>query len=1129
MAPFLDLAALLSADNATRNAAEAALNELEAQQPAMLANQLVGTLADGAADPVGRTLCAVLMRRRLPGIVPSLSEEWRAAVKSKLLEAISSPCDASLRRKVCDAVGRMGVEFHGEGGWPELMEFVRRACTAGEPTTHEAALTVISHMAPALIDPLGWAAIGAQLQGMLVGAMGDSSAPTVSMAALDALASMLSACAAQEQDEKSSAERKKLRAVADSLQSALPSVLRVLELAVGANDSTRIGEVLSHLSTVAMAQPRLFKPVLAVVVEGMAQLAAGGALESDERLACAELLVTLAEGSPKMCSKLPSFVPRVLGVLLPMMLRLEMDLSEWEAATPEDGLGVIDDDNDDEKEAGYAGEALERLCEALGGEAVLALVLPELTSLLDPSAAWTARHAGLVAVASLSEYGTAVLEPHLPSIVGVLKTTAHAPEPRLRWATHYALGLLCDEFNTLAENSHAELMPLIIGALSDASPRVRAAAALAAVNLCESMDETALLVHAQPLLGALHSILTAPTTPDFVAFAACSALALVAMSLNDAPSRPMGSVYAAFMPNLAQRLGAAVDRRQGRLATEILAALGSLAAASGPELVAADAPALLSNIGGLLSRKEVTEDRALLRATHTALTKLGGAAPSACAPVFSSLMPALLASATIEVDFNLEKVEVQEDDERDDGWETQYFQNKGRGMLKLRVNASQMDEKLLAIEALYTYAAALGSAFHPAVRPLVEACLPTLTYRFSDKARGWAACALAESYKCIVLAAAENTAGMTMAHAAELLPVILKPLSEQLNKEESLEAADSLLEAMYEILVLERTHHVGAFTGQAALSGILQLLKRQMHLDEKRLKARAEAAADRDEDEAADEEDEEAEEQEGELLSTCTKLLRELLSQMGAPAVAPIEAQLLPHVQTWLLGEAGPTRLALGLEILAAVVEHAGKEHGKKYVLAAMPLLEQHVDSEEAGLRRAALFGLGCIAEHGGKLLTRNAAKDLAKKLLTVLEAPSARYSGNVEASEAAAAALGKVLVHRPQAVAEAGMAVFLPTWLGWLPLRYSEDDHRAAIGCLCKLLEAEAGAVLGTDGGRFPAVLGAMTAAYESELTGGETSSRMRTIVQGWNASNPEALRASAASLSAAQQEKLGRMASVA
>ena len=47
-------------------------------------------------------------------------------------------------------------------------------------------------------------------------------------------------------------------------------------------------------------------------------------------------------------------------------------------------------------------------------------------------------------------------------------------------------------------------------------------------------------------------------------------------------------------------------------------------------------------------------------------------------------------------------VEVQEeDDERDDGWEVTYMQNKGRGMMRLRVNASQMDEKLLALDALW--------------------------------------------------------------------------------------------------------------------------------------------------------------------------------------------------------------------------------------------------------------------------------------------------------------------------------------------------------------------------------------------------------------------------------------------
>ena len=40
----------------------------------------------------------------------------------------------------------------------------------------------------------------------------------------------------------------------------------------------------------------------------------------------------------------------------------------------------------------------------------------------------------------------------------------------------------------------------------------------------------------------------------------------------------------------------------------------------------------------------------------------------------------------------------------------------------------------------------------------------------------------------------------------------------------------------------------------------------------------------------------------------------------------------------------------------------------------------------ERRLRSAALYGLGVVAEHGGKLLSRSAAADLAQKLVGVLE-----------------------------------------------------------------------------------------------------------------------------------------------
>ena len=89
----------------------------------------------------------------------------------------------------------------------------------------------------------------------------------------------------------------------------------------------------------------------------------------------------------------------------------------------------------------------------------------------------------------------------------------------------------------------------------------------------------------------------------------------------------------------------------------------------------------------------------------------------------------------------------------------------------------------------------------------------------------------------------------------------------------------------------------------------------------------------------------------------------------------------------------------------------------------------------------------------------------------------------------------------------------------------YSDDDARVAMECLCKMLEADANTILGADGARFPVVLGAITAAYEAEATGEDVSTRLKSLVKAWDASNGQALRSTAAALPAAQQEKLGRL----
>ena len=62
--------------------------------------------------------------------------------------------------------------------------------------------------------------------------------------------------------------RKAHKAIAASLGEALPPMLSVLESALQSNPSGAGLLALENLAEVAEAQPRLFKPVLAQVVEG---------------------------------------------------------------------------------------------------------------------------------------------------------------------------------------------------------------------------------------------------------------------------------------------------------------------------------------------------------------------------------------------------------------------------------------------------------------------------------------------------------------------------------------------------------------------------------------------------------------------------------------------------------------------------------------------------------------------------------------------------------------------------------------------------------------------------------------------------------------------------------------------
>ena len=219
----LDFTLLLSPDNASRKAAEATFDAARQSHPQLVAAQLITTL-NTSGDPATQELCAVLARRYLPAmfaLTPLVfTEETRESVKTGLLSALSAGYAPSLRRKLCSTVGRLGAELLASNGWPQLNDFMQHACGSGNPMLHESAISVLGHMAPALVDAESWQKCGGGVQAILLDGLAAGRAAEVQTAALSALASMLMKSALNERD----AEERLLAATDDKGRKAAKAV-----------------------------------------------------------------------------------------------------------------------------------------------------------------------------------------------------------------------------------------------------------------------------------------------------------------------------------------------------------------------------------------------------------------------------------------------------------------------------------------------------------------------------------------------------------------------------------------------------------------------------------------------------------------------------------------------------------------------------------------------------------------------------------------------------------------------------------------------------------------------------------------------------------------------------------------
>lgn len=158
----------------------------------------------------------------------------------------------------------------------------------------------------------------------------------------------------------------------------------------------------------------------------------------------------------------------------------------------------------------------------------------------------------------------------------------------------------------------------------------------------------------------------------------------------------MGSAYSTFMPLLRERFIVAMQQKTTKVAGALLEAQGMLVKAAGISHFAADAESMLTPLVQLAGQREQLVDD-LNSILHSTLAKMAKVCGAQFEPCLRALIPILIGYAKSEPEFHMDRVEAETPEDEQDGYEVNYIPNGGKGLMRLRVNTSQLADKELSL------------------------------------------------------------------------------------------------------------------------------------------------------------------------------------------------------------------------------------------------------------------------------------------------------------------------------------------------------------------------------------------------------------------------------------------------
>lgn len=1019
------LGALSSADNNARSAAEEQLNnDWHANRPDVLLMGLVEQM-QGSEDPTTRSFGAVMFRRMANKTIKagnesketflSLPQEQKVAIRSKLLQTLTTEQANSVRNKIGDAVAEIARQYTDNNeSWPELLGSLFQASQSPDAGQRESAYKILG-TTPAIIESTHeTTVVGAFSKGFK-----DDAVP-VRLAAIEAFAALFRSITKKSQPK---------------YYALLPDILNVLPPLKESDDSDELSQAFVALIELAEAAPKMFKQHFNNLVRFSISVIQEKDLGDQCRQNALELMATFADYAPNLCKKDPVYTQEMVTQCLSLMTDIGVDdddAAEWNAS---DDLDMEESDLNH-----VAGEqTMDRLANKLGGSTMLPATFVWLPRMMV-SSAWRDRHAALMAISAISEGCRDLMIGELDKVLELVVPALQDPHPRVRYAACNAIGQMSTDFSPVMQQSHHQVvLTNIIPVLESAEPRVQAHAAAALVNFCEEAEKSVLEPYLDNLLTHLLRLLQSPKR--YVQEQALSTIATVA----DSAESSFNAAYDTLMPLLFNVLKEEQAKEFRLLRAKAMECATLIALAVGKEKMGSQALELVQILGHIQQNITDADDpqaQYLLHCWGRMCRVLG----QDFVPYLPGVMPPLMELAAAKADIQLLDTDDRlEEIEQDEGWELVPLKGKVIG-----IRTSALEDKHTAIELITIYAQILEASFEPYVAAVMEKiALPGLAFFFHDPVRVAAAKLVPVLLNCFSKAHGSASSAPNSA-LASLWSKVAEKIIEVLSAEPSIDTLAEMFECFYESVEVVGK---GSLT-DGHMAAFIESAKSSLHDYQTRVAGREEERAENAAANAGGEDDDDdmsmqyAIEDDANLLSDMNKAFHTIFKNMGTRFL-PHWQRLMPFYDSFITSS-DATQRQWAICIMDDVLEFCGDQSFQFSSHIMQPLIDGCRDSNAAN-RQAAAYGVGVAAQKGGAAWSDFCAAAIPT-LFQVTQIPGAREEEHVFATENASASIAKILhynnskVQNPQEIVSG--------WIQTLPVTNDEEAAPFAYSFLAELID---------------------------------------------------------------------------